>query len=125
MCLIIKRIRHLNKKAKIAKRDIPCLKVLLFSSMEKKLMTPCQRTPVTELEIKNGLYADQFVYQTKFKIIENGIYSYKKEYLFYDITNHMYLKYPYTIAVNAYIPKGTKYWIGRGGMYVSECIKFN
>ena len=118
MCLIIKRIRHLNGKAKIAKRDIPCLKVLLFSPSEKKLMTPYQQTPITELEIKDGLYADQFVYQTKFRNIENGIHSYKKKYPFFGIASH-------TIAVNAYIPKGTKYWIGEGGKYVSECIKFS
>ena len=125
MCLIVKRIRHLNGKAKIAKRDIPCLKVLLFSPTEKKLMTPVTRTPITELEIKDGLYADQFVYQTKFRNIKNGIYSYKKKHSFCDINACVYSKYMYTITVNAYIPKGTKYWIGEGGEYVSECIKFN
>jgi hypothetical protein len=125
MCLIVKRIRHLNGKAKIAKRDIPCLKILLFSPSEKKLTTPYQRTPITELEVKDGLYADQFVYQTKFRNIENGIHSYKKKYPFFGSTARMYPKGAYTIAVNAYIPKGTKYWIGEGGQYVSECIKFN
>ena len=75
-------------------------------------MTPFTRTPITELEIKDGLHAYEFVYQTKFRIIGNGIYSYKKKkHLFcdIDITACIYSRYAYTITVNAYIPKGTQY----------------
>jgi len=116
MCLTVKRIRHLNGKAKVAKRNIPCLKVLYMCS-NGKLVTPYMWKSIEQNEIVHGLFADKFVDQTRFALIKNGIYSYKP--------TRRVLANLGEIAIAAYIPKGTKYWIGKDGEYVSECIKFN
>lgn len=118
MCLIIKRIRHLNGKAKIAKRDILCFKVLHIRA-SGELQTPFQEMLITKDFIKNGLCADFLGVPAVNGYIFHGIHSYK------DIQRAFDAAYRSDCVVCAYIPKGTKYWIGEHGQYVSECIKFN
>lgn len=115
MCLTVNRIRHSNGMAKIAKRNIPCYKVLTIT-YDGYLRTPHMFCAISQDTIQKGMIADAFEYTSEFFIISHGIHSYKKRPK--DITSHH-------IVVNAYIPKGTRYWIGRDGDYASQCIKFN
>lgn len=117
MCLTVKRIRHLNGKPKIAKRNIPCFKVL-YMHTSGRLCTPFQNTPVKRDSIESGLYADSLDFMINGEIY-HGIHSYKDARKAFGTTIYC------DCIVCAYIPKGTKYWIGKGGVYVSECIKFN
>lgn len=120
MCLRIKKIRHLNHKAKIAKRPIKCYKVLLYG--HNKL-----RTPATSDEVctpPKELIADSMKTYTFDTIIENGIHTFsnlKTAYEYYNVIT--FYSYGASIFL-AIIPKGTRYWIGKNHEYVSERIEF-
>lgn len=101
MCLIVKKIRHLNNVPKIAKRNIPCFKVLWLSSTGQ-LATPYQETPITVDVLGHGLYAD-FLDAFKNGEIDHGIHSFKKAKQAFEVITST------EIVVRAYIPKGTKY----------------
>lgn len=120
MCLRIKKIRHLNRKAKVAKRPIKCYKVLIYD--HEKLWTPatlsCVCTPPKEF------VADSIKTYTYDTIIENGIHTYSKLQTAYQLCN-LIKHNGYVVGIfPAFIPKGTHYWIGKGNQYVSERIEF-
>lgn len=135
MCLII------NKKAcpngyKIAKKNIPCYKILM--KISSKYKTPYREATVN---VKIGLEANYFqekphncvvadyalrTIYTELRI-EHGIHSYinlkaaKKE------TKRIILSWVASSNIKilkAYIPKGTKYWVGENHEFCSERIVF-
>lgn len=120
MCLEIKKIRHLNNKAKIAKRSIKCYKVLIYSHDELK--TPTIYECISSST--EGLIADNMRKNTCGTKIIHGIHTFstlRAAYQFCDLISiHIY-----TVGIfPAIIPKGTYYWIGRNHQYASERIEF-
>lgn len=130
MCLIV------NKKLcpngyKIAKKNIPCYKVLL-KTYSGRFETPCRHETV---DITNGIKADEF--QTKASVsvirsdnlIHKGVHSCTNLERAYRLQNNviytrnLYL-YVGAVVLKAYIPKGTKYWVGEGHEFCSERIIF-
>lgn len=125
MCLIV------NKKLcpngyKIAKKNIPCYKVLL-KKHSGRFETPYIRQTV---DIKIGIEADSF--QKKPDIgnrIMKGVHSctnLERAYIlqntyFNSINNYVYCG---VVILKAYIPKGTRYWIGENHEFCSERIVF-
>ena len=121
MCLRVKKIRHLNHKAKIAKRPIKCYKVLIYD--HEKLWTPatfdCVYTPPKEF------VADSMKTYTYDTIIENGIHTFSKFKTAYQYCGFMVgVRIPIRGIFPAIIPKETHYWIGKDNQYVSERIEF-
>lgn len=127
MCLIVNKIRHLRLKPKIAKKDILCYKVLTLKSddiQELRLTSPYMGDTVFSYKSTNCdkkcLIADHFeehprLAENKF-VIHHAIHSYRK---IDDV-----IIYNNQIVVCAYIPKGTKYWVGKHGEFASERINF-
>ena len=131
MCLIVNRFRHWQLKPKVAKKDIFCYKILEIdtASYRKLIRTPYQGDLINNFD--KCITPDYF--QEKFKmgkqlIIEHGIHSFRNitaaknknlELLIGCLRNNI----QYVIAF-CYIPKGTKYWIGKDCDYCSECLMF-
>ena len=131
MCLII------NKKLcpngyKIAKKNIPCYKVLL-KTYSGRFETPHIKLPV---DIKTGINADEFQLEPSAAIIgrtianvriDKGVHSYTNltsaqlaQDLCYRILNTDV--YTGAVVLKGYIPKGTKYWVGVYSEFCSERI---
>lgn len=125
MCLIIDK-KQCPKGYKIAKKNIPCYKVLLKTYLGR-FETPYIRQTV---DIKTGIEANSFQTDPINKLrIDKGIHSYTNlksaqvaQNSWYRILN----TYAYTGAVvlKGYIPKGTKYWVGMYSEFCSERIVF-
>lgn len=135
MCLIVNRFRHWRLKPKIAKKDILCYKVFKIRSVEDSsymtLTTPYQHCFTKNLE--KSMIPDYFQKEvfknerTKQNIIDHGMHSYKNiiaaRNTVLELTEWRYSDSIYTI-VPCYIPQGSKYWIGYGGEYCSQILKF-
>lgn len=121
MCLRIKKIRHLNHKAKIAKKPIKCYKVLICA--ESGLWTPAVFHNVYVPPKK--LIADDIKTYTHDTIIENGIHTFSKFKTAYYYCDIMVGHRSSILGIfPAIIPKGTSYWVGKDNQYVSERIEF-
>ena len=129
MCLIIDK-KQCPKGYKIAKKNIPCYKMLLVTRYNN-LETPTMRCRVSPTE---SLVADTF--QTEaycdfpgyVAFVEKGIHSYTTLKKAKQIKEHWMCSlsffYKKVIIKRAYIPKGTKYWVGKGHEFCSERIVF-
>jgi hypothetical protein len=135
MCLIVNRFRHWQLKPKVAKKNILCYKILEIDiadetyNYKKLIRTPYQGDLIKSFD--KCITPDYF--QEEFKmgeqlIIEHGIHSFRNitaaknrnlELSIGRLPNDI----QYVIAF-CYIPKGTKYWIGRDCDYCSECLMF-
>lgn len=120
MCLTVKKIRHLNHKAKIAKRSIKCYKVLVCAN--NKLWTPSVFHYVCT--DSKELVADYIKKHTCDTIIENGIHTFSKLKTAYQYCDFISSNRIVVSIFPAIIPKGTHYWIGKNNEYVSERIEF-
>lgn len=129
MCLEINRWRHWKLKPKIAKRDIPCYKVLNVSEgirdyMSVDLWTPYQNTRIDIENIKHGLYSEMDMPKWnevhEMYTISKGIHSCRSLRSAKRIQKDIYSG----VILNAIIPKGTSYYIGKNGTYVSTKIIF-
>jgi len=141
MCLRISRWHHPFLKPKIARKDIPCYKVLLFSNVHGsnlkdtkfqglelwRIETPQTGRLVTQNAFYEGLIAEGYpsILELNNMYKENEVgqgaihsFSYKKLKKL-----QILCSYNYAVLL-AYIPKGTKYYIGKDGDYASERIKF-
>lgn len=142
MCLRISRWHHPFLKPKVARKDIPCYKVLNLKLLNKEalkytpyknldawsIVTPCVEEIITKETIWSGLYVDERWGNRLFPsnnidkdtvITVGAIHSYSYRTKLEALPPS--LNY---IRVMAYIPKGTKYYIGKDGDYASEMIKF-
>ena len=125
MCLIIDK-KQCPKGYKIAKKNIPCYKVLL-KTYSGRFETPHIKQTV---DIKTGIEADSFQTDPINKLrIDKGIHSYTNLKSAQRAQNSWYRTlnaYVYTDAVvlKGYIPKGTKYWVGMWNEFCSERIVF-
>ena len=141
MCLRISRWHHPFLKPKIARTDIPCYKVLLFNNVHGsnlkdtkfqglelwRIETPQIRMLITQNTFYEGLIAEGYpsILELNNMYKENEVrqgaihsFSYKK-------LKKLQILYSYNyVVLLAYIPKGTKYYIGKDGDYASEMIKF-
>jgi len=124
MCLVVKKIRHLNNKPKIAKKDIICYK--MFRVNKLGLQSPYRGTIWNCGDnIKNGyMNADNFQMMPEDGMINNGLHSFRK---LEKPTDCPYTKYIIKmtkdddcVTVCCIIPKGSRYWIGRDNDYCSE-----
>ena len=132
MCLVVKKIRHLNNKPKIAKKDIICYK--MFRVTKLGLQSPF-RGIIWNCgdNIKNGyMRADNFqMIPEKIDnigncIINNGLHSFRKlekptDCPYTQYINEMTKIDDYVTAL-CIIPKGSRYWIGRDNDYCSESL---
>lgn len=117
MCLIVK---DLHKSYSVAKRNIPCYKILR-QIPDGSLITPYQRMhvnqymPLTCEYFQKGYFIGGIVYM--------GIHSFN---LYMDIREEVKRLQSSTTDkigyVKAYIPKGTKYWLGDNHDFCSERI---
>ena len=129
MCLIIDK-KQCPKGYKIAKKNILCYKMLLVT-IGGNLETPTMRCRVSTPE---SLVADTF--QTEaycdfpegIEYVEKGIHSYttlkKAKQIKESWECCLSSFYKKVIIKKAYIPKGTKYWVGKGHEFCSERIVF-
>lgn len=121
MCLIVKKIRHLNHKAKIAKKSILCYKILCFNG--GRLYTPVISEDVSMYVQSRILEADDFKQFTCDTRIDHGIHTFSNiqaaNYYIRDV-----LRFRRCCIFPVIIPKGTHYWIGQDNQYVSERIEF-
>lgn len=142
MCLKIDRLHHPFLRPKVARKNIPCYKVVVLkpyceivildplsvedskftiitSIMETPLNTKCLRVTGVKAEEYDYIHFKQ---RSNKEVIHGGaIHSFK--------TFEKCIEYQdgilgITAILRAYIPKGTKYYIGRDGDYASEMIKF-
>lgn len=120
MCLVVNKLRHWRNKPKIAKRDIRCYKVFL-SVNDNTFMSPHQFSGLHWDQIRDCYESKVFdeVHTSKDHCVFSAIHSYKTYKLAMSKADKN------TIIIACYIPKGTKYWIGKYGDYASERIKFN
>lgn len=124
MCLIIKDSKKVDKKdvmklAQVAKEDIPVWKVLKLCTLQngkEKYYTPYQRKRV---------YRDTHYYQTgkKFSfdsvgnlIVNRGLHSWSSPFK----ANKVKRFASDRVVVQATIPKGSIYFIGKYSDYVSD-----
>ena len=125
MCLIINK-KQCPKGYKIAKKNIPCYKVLL-KTYSGRFETPNIRQTVN---IKTGIEANSFQTDPINKLrIDKGIHSYTNLKSAQGAQNSWYRilnAYVYTdaIVLKGYIPRGTKYWVGMWHEFCSERIVF-
>lgn len=120
MCLVVNKLRHWCNKPKIAKRDICCYKVFL-SVKDNTFISPYQYSELNWYQIRDYYESKVFneVHTDKYHCVSNAIHSYKTYKLAKSKSDEN------AIIIACYIPKGTKYWIGKYGDYASERIKFN
>lgn len=125
MCLIVDR-KQCPNGYKIAKKNIPCYKVLLKTS-SGRFETPHMRKTVNT---KTSIEADSFQKNPNMnEYIKKGIHSctnLERAYMlqnayFNSINNYVYCG---VVIQKAYIPKGTKYWVGENHEFCSERIVF-
>lgn len=125
MCLIIDK-KQCPKGYKIAKKNIPCYKVLLKTYLGR-FETPYIRQTV---DIKTGIEADYFQTQPRNEIrIDKGVHSCtnlkRASTLQYSYINTINIYVYYGVQIlKAYIPKGTRYWVGKHHEFCSERIVF-
>ena len=130
MCLIVKTAYHLAHKPLIAERDITCYKILFTyeESGNKKYITPYRSTEV----LSNTLIADRFQINISsyYKRVDLGIHSFQTYYKalserdYLNTSLPLFPKLDKYVVKKAYIPKGTKYWIGENEEFCSERIVF-
>lgn len=126
MCLIVNKKRCPNGY-KIAKKNIPCYKVLL-KRYDGAFDTPVRKQLV---DITAGIEADCFQTEpmSSILIINGGIHSYidlvsarrTQSICFSGLNSYAY---DGVTILKAYIPKGTKYWVGKNHEFCSERIVF-
>lgn len=129
MCLVVKKLRHLNNKPKIAKKDIICYK--MFRVTKLGLQSPI-RGIIWNCgdNIKNGyMSADNFQMMPEDGIINKGLHSFRKvekptdcSYTQYMIDQMKNVDDCVTVTACCIIPKGSRYWIGRDNDYCSESL---
>ena len=128
MCLKIKKIRHLNEKPKVAKRDIRCYKV--FSLTDAGLASPYMETPWPRVSMAADkcIYAEPFqdtVYDMEDRwkwFVSRGIHSYRRARTARRVFKEHCLC-PSTLIVECLIPKGARYWVGKRGEYCSDKLQ--
>lgn len=108
--MIIRKIFHLNKTYRIAKHNIPCyIKTLLLYNT---LNIPYLKTEINSFSDIPDLYNKNY-------IVQNGIETYRtRKTIEKNLESN-------EIILAVYIPKGTKYWIGKYNKYLSKRIIFN
>lgn len=135
MCLEVSRIHHPFLKPKVARKDIPCFKLLSVETKKEFpyapydtfiLHTPIAIKAIEEEDIFVSLQGDNpDSWKTKKRDYIGGgaIHSFRtyKEARKMQTHNTNYFE---CIILLAYIPKGTKYYIGKDNDYASEMIKF-
>lgn len=133
MCLIIDK-KQCPNGYKVAKKNIPCYKVLL-KNCSGRFETPCIKLPV---DIKTGIEADEFQLEPYAAITESTIANVRIDKGIHSCTNlerARIMQNTYLCVINvycyvgviirkAYIPKGTKYWVGKNHEFCSERIIF-
>lgn len=108
--MIIRKIFHLNKTYRIAKRNIPCYTktLLLYNTLNISHL----KTEITSFSDIPDLCNKDF-------IVQNGIETYRtRKAIEKNLESN-------EIILAVYIPKGTKYWIGKHNKYLSKRIIFN
>ena len=130
MCLIVNK-KQCPNGYKIAKKNIPCYKVLL-KRCDGAFETPFRKQIV---DITTGIEADKFQTKPMHSIIMSdlliwrGIHSHTnlasahKTQNTYFIGLNIYIHVG-VVVLKAYIPKGTKYWVGKDHDFCSERIVF-
>lgn len=129
MCLIVNR-KLCPKGYKIAKKRIPCYKILL-KRKDGLFETPMQRYLVPST---GHLIADKFQEEPHCNFprynayVEHGIHSYttlEKAKKTKAVLGYFGDKFIDGIVIKkAYIPKDTKYWVGEQHEFCSEKIVF-
>lgn len=125
MCLIVNK-KQCSKGYKVAKKNIPCYKVLL-KTYSGNFETPYIKQPI---DTKTGIEADSFQKKPDMdNRIMKGVHSctnLKRAYILQNQCLHSLNLYCYlgAVVLKAYIPKGTKYWVGKYHEFCSERIVF-
>lgn len=134
MCLIVNRFRHWQLKPKVAKKDILCYKILEIDTADKTykrlIRTPYQSELIKSFDkcITPDYFQNEGFKMGKQLIIEYGIHSFRNITAAKNRNLELLIDRPFNdiqyVIAFCYIPKGTKYWIGKDGDYCSECLMF-
>ena len=129
MCLEVNRLRHLRLKPKVAKKDIVCYKVIKYG--KTGFFTPFMGMPVDVHEChkkREGLIDPLCKFQeypypktNLGHFINHGIHSWRN--VNDAMLNRCSSDEVPSLVLRCIIPKGTRYWIGKEGDYVSETLK--
>lgn len=119
MCLTINRFYHPRLKPKTAKKDIPCYKLVDFCG--KNVSTPYYDIQIDQFTVIDGLKADVFHLNPLGLNIHHGIHTFRTRE---KAEEHAEI-HPTRAILACYIPKGSKYWVGKNKDYASDKIKFN
>lgn len=126
MCLIVNKKRCPNGY-KIAKKNIPCYKVL-FKRHDGTFETPVRKQIV---DITTGIEADRFQTRSSVSVIvsdsliHKGVHSCTNSERAHVLQERLLRTrdaclYAGVIVLKAHIPKGTKYWVGKHHEFCSE-----
>lgn len=129
MCLTVDFEMHPNCKPRVARKNISCYKLIeLDRSFDKndknvyRIIAPYRENDVFITASDTRYKADEFQTKPEHGLIMKAIHSFREN----PITTDLFIPLPHSIRriMCAYIPKGTKYWIGIANDYASECICF-
>ena len=119
MCLTINPRKHQNNKPRVAKKDIRCYKILYFDKDINKYYTPMMHFEVTS----NILECESFSKKPTNNEVYYGIHTfYNILGCFISFLTIRFFDKIHICIKRSIIPKGTKYWVGKGGCYCSERI---
>jgi len=119
MCLIINPRKHQNNKPRVAKKDIRCYKILYFDKDINKYYTPAMHFEVTS----NILECESFCKKPTNNEVHHGIHTFSNIFgCFMGFLTIRFFDKIHICIKRSIIPKGTKYWVGKGGCYCSERI---
>ena len=119
MCMTIKPRKHQNNEPKVAKRNIRCYKILYFDKGINKYYTPVMHFEVTS----NTLECESFSNEPTNNEVCHGIHTFSNIFgCFMDFLTIRIFDKIHICIKRSIIPKGTRYWVGKGGCYCSERI---
>ena len=123
--MIIKERKHQNNEPRVAKKDIRCYKILCFDKDINKYYTPVMHVEVTS----NTLECESFSNEPTNNKVHHGIHTFRNifvcfmDFLTIQIFDMRTISIKIHICIKrSIIPKGTRYWVGKGGCYCSERI---
>lgn len=129
MCLLVDFYMHPDAKPLIAEKNIPCYKLvelekpsITINKSAYRIIAPCMRNDI--FVHCASVYYSATEFQTKpiDGEITKAIHSLRTNP--FEGDRLMPLAQLNRRLMCAYIPKGTKYWIGKDNDYASECIYF-